>query len=195
MKYNNWTTPTQKPKEALRNLISALDSGLNAWIEIQNNGEQNHPIKIKNPALDNPFNWRSKLQTSTTFYKNRDYFNDTVKDLDENWTSCFGTKEAVEEYQKTGKLSEDLVRGFGKSTPIRKKDFLKLRPDLGENYKLLYNLWSNKDNVPRWIVDESIGKVLVVCYDKTPLEKWKYFDIIKKNLDVLEEFVKKGLDK
>ena len=52
-----WTQATTNPSEIMLGLVSCLESGKNAWIEIRKNGDQAYPVMKKNPALENPFNW------------------------------------------------------------------------------------------------------------------------------------------
>ena len=81
--YTNWTAATNNPNKAIIGLVSCLESGKNAWIEIRKNGEQDYPLKIKNPALENPFNWEIMygVPRNEKEMMNHKYFNDTEKDL------------------------------------------------------------------------------------------------------------------
>lgn len=180
MKRTNYTHATTNPYIAIAGLHSAMTSGLNAWIELQNNGEQDYPIVVPNPALDNPFNWNSSCSFPGRSEEKK-FFNETEKDLHENWTTCFGTKEAVEDYQTKGIVSDALSKGMGVCTPIKKEDLLKIRPDL-KGYEFWENLWTNNNEIQRWIPDPSIGKVYVVCTNDEPLDK-------EKSLAQLKEFV------
>ena len=100
--YTTWAEATNNASKAMMGLISCIESGKNAWIEVRRNGDQAYPIKIKNPALDDPYNWEMNygVPKNENDFLNDHYFNETEKDLTYNWIACFGEKEAIEEYQK-----------------------------------------------------------------------------------------------
>ena len=50
--HTTWTEATTNVNKAMIMLLSCLDSGKNAWIELRKNGDQAYPIRMKNPALD-----------------------------------------------------------------------------------------------------------------------------------------------
>jgi hypothetical protein len=181
MKRTNWTQATTNPMHAIIGVLSAQQSNRNAWIELQENGKQDYPIKIKNPELDNPFNWKMAYDVPKK-QENYKPWNDTDADLVENWTAAFGDEKAIKQYQKNGKLSKNLIKGIGISHPIKKSDFRKLRPDLSDDFNLWYTYWEPIHGIPYWITDPSIKKVYVVCTDDEPINS----DFI---LERLKEFV------
>ena len=77
--HTTWTEATTNVNKAMIMLLSCLDSGKNAWIELRKNGDQAYPIKMKNPELDNPFNWEMSYSTPRNEKEmmNYKYFNDT----------------------------------------------------------------------------------------------------------------------
>ena len=168
--YTNWTEATNNPNKAIIGLVSCLESGKNAWIEIRKNGEQDYPLKIKNPALENPFNWEMMygVPRNEKEMMNHKYFNDTEKDLTYNWTACYGEAKAIEEYQKNGTITKEMFNGMGICHPVRIKDANFYRKNiLGDNYEYGYwvTYWRAKKDIPYYIVDESVGNVFTICYN------------------------------
>lgn len=174
-KDTTWTNATKNPSEAMMGLVSCLETGRNAWIEVMENGSQEHPIKIKNPLLDNPFNWtmcygRPRNENELAEH---DYFNEVEKDLTYNWTTAFGTKEAIEAYQKDGTVSKELFEG-GIIHPVKIEDADAYRRDIvKDNYKHGYWVvyWRPKDGISYYIVDDSAGGVFTVCHNNEPVDK------------------------
>ena len=168
--YTNWTEATNNPNKAIIGLVSCLESGKNAWIEIRKNGEQDYPLKIKNPALENPFNWEMMygVPRNEKEMMNHKYFNDTEKDLTYNWTACYGEAKAIEEYQKNGTITKEMFNGMGICHPVRIKDANFYRKNiLGDNYEYGYwvTYWRAKKDIPYYIVDDSVGNVFTICYN------------------------------
>lgn len=170
-KYTSWTEATISPWQALIGLTSCLNSGKNAWIEIQKNGEQDYPVKIKNPALNNPFNWTMMygLPRNEKQMSEHPYYNETEKDLTYNWEAAFATKESAEEYITTGKPTKGLLKGMGTCIPVKIKDLESIRDD-GYKYGAWITFWKPKDEIPYWIPDK-IDKVYVVCFNDEPYDK------------------------
>ena len=171
-----WTQATTNPSEIMLGLVSCLESGKNAWIEIRKNGDQAYPVMKKNPALENPFNWEMNYggPRNEQQLKNYDFFNETEKDLTYNWISCFGTKEAVDPYQANGTVMEGLVLGGNIACPVRIEDANAYRRDIaGDNYKYGFwtTYWKPKKELERWIINKDIDDVFVVCYDDEPVNR------------------------
>lgn len=174
--YTSWTEATNNASKAMISLISCLDSNKNAWIEIRKNGDQDSPIKTKNPALDNPFNWEMSygVPRNEDEMKKHHYFNETEKDLTFNWIAGFGDENAIKEYQVNGIISKGLLNGTGICHPVRIKDANLYREKfVGDNYEYGYwtTYWKPKNNIPYWIVDETIGDVFTICYNDEPVDK------------------------
>ena len=175
--YTNWTEATTNASKAILGLISCLESGYNAWIEVRDNGEQDYPIKIKNPELNNPFNWTMSYGVARNENEmiKHNYFNETEKDLTYNWVACFGDKEAIKLYQENGGvITKGLIHGIGICSPVRIKDANFYRKNItGDNYEYNYwvTYWKPINNIPYWIVDKSIKKVLTICYNKKNVDK------------------------
>lgn len=181
--HTGWRKATTDPNEAMIGLVSCLDCGYNAWIELRANGDQELPVMKKNPALDDPFNWVLYYETTAgqKELETHPYFNDTEKDLTHNWIAAFSTVEAAAAYRKDGTLMEGLIAGNGGTQcPVRKTDAERYRRDItGDNYKYTFftDFWKPKDDIPMWVLDEDVKEVFVVCYreekadKKTALEK------------------------
>lgn len=138
--------------------MSCIENGCNAWLEIRKNGDQAHPIRKKNPELENPFNWtmRCSLPRTEEELKKCKFFNEMEKDLTHNWTFFFGTKETVALYQKEGIPTKELFSPTGGyRCPVRIKTTDAIRED-GYKYGYWMVSWVPKPNISYWIVDESI---------------------------------------
>lgn len=171
-----WTHATKNPSEALAGLVSCLEAGNNAWLELRDNGDQEFPIMKVNPKLDDPFNWTMMcgVPRNEKEMREKNYLNETEKDLTFNWMAGFGTKEAVEKYQQTGEVTEGLLSGVGVSSPVRIKDADFYRAQFtGDNYKygFFVTYWKPKDGIKQYIPDESVGKVFTVCCSNGPVDK------------------------
>ncbi len=46
-KRTSWTQATTNPFKAIHSLVGCLQYGYHSWIELQENGKQNYPLKIK----------------------------------------------------------------------------------------------------------------------------------------------------
>jgi hypothetical protein len=171
-KYTNWTNATTDINKAMIGLISCLDAGYNAWIEIQTNGNQDYPIRIKNPELDKPENWTGSIgiPRPTGNFIDEKFFNETEKDLTQNWIALFGDKEAADNYYKTGVVSKAQLKGMGYCHAVKISDANKLRTD-GYEYGYWAERWKPRDNIPYWVVDKSIDKVFVICYNKESVNR------------------------
>lgn len=167
--YTNWSKATTDIAECLNNFLSCIRIGHNAWIEIQTNGEQEYPIMKENPVLDSPFSWKSMYETIRPEEGlNHTFFNETERDLTLNWTNCFGTKEAVEAYQKENRVIKGLINDGSVAYPVRITDAKAYRKKYdGEEYpyERWVCFWQPKEGIPYQIVDDSIKDVFVVCYD------------------------------
>ena len=91
--HTGWRKATTDPNEAMIGLVSCLECGYNAWIELRANGDQELPVMKKNPVLDDPFNWVLYYETMAgqKELETHPYFNDTEKDLTHNWIAAFST--------------------------------------------------------------------------------------------------------
>lgn len=174
--YTGWTKATTNASEAMMGLISCIESGKNAWIEVRKNGDQTFPVNRKNPALDNPFNWTMNYGTirNKEDMDNYSYFNETEKDLTYNWIACFGKEEAIKEYQTNGTITKELFVGAGICHPVRIKDANFYRANIvGDNYEYGYwvTYWQPKKGIPYWVIDENVGDVFTICYTNETIDR------------------------
>ena len=174
-KQTNWTQATTDVSEAMTALIACVESGRNAWIEVQRNGEQEFPIQVSNPLLDDPFNWTLMYGAprNEKEINERHYLNQTEEDLTRNWTCTFGTAEAIKAYQKDKTISKDLFVGCGVACPVRIEDANRYRHEIaGDDYKYDFwmSFWRPKGNIP-YRVPADIDEVFVICYDNEPVKK------------------------
>lgn len=165
----NWATATKNPYEALSGLLSCINARKNAWIELRKNGDQEIPIKKRNPLLEDPFNWTMSygICRNEDEFKNRNYFNKTEKDLTRNWTYCFGQPDAIEAYKTSRKVSADLFNG-GIGCPVQITDANAYRKSIGDPYDYSYFMtyWKPLPEIPYQIIDETVGKVFTICYNE-----------------------------
>lgn len=169
-----WTQATTSFETALLGVLSCQKAGFHAWIEVQKNGEQDHPVKIKNPALDDPFNWTMLfgIPRDAEYIRNYRFFNDTERDLTLNWYCAFSDLKASVRYRKTGKIVKGLFNGQGVITPVRNADIDAWRKDrgLGPWEYTWVTFWKPKQDIPYWIPAD-IPEVFVVCYDDQPFSE------------------------
>ena len=175
----NYTEATTNPYKALAGLISCINSGRNCWIEYMDNEDESITFAVmqKNPALNNPFNWQMNYGTPKSEQRlyETTFFNDTEKEMTYNWTALYGTKEAIEMYQKEGKITKDLnCRGGGICHPVKIEDANKHRKQfVGDNYKYgesWTTFWKPKDGIPYYVREKGI-KVFVICYNDEPADE------------------------
>ncbi|MCD8083925.1 MAG: hypothetical protein LUE86_10550 [Clostridiales bacterium] len=172
----NWIKATTDPRKAMAGLMVCLETRKNAWSEVRENGDQEYPIMMVSPELNNPFNWTMAYGTygKVTGIEMR-FCNETEQSLFYDWIYGYGTKEAVELYQKDGTIMEGLLLGCDIGTPVRRKDAQSYRDQYikdGYIYKkpstddaTWHTIWKPKDGIKAKIVDPSVGKVFTICYD------------------------------
>lgn len=163
----DWTTATTDPYEAVTKVLSCIASGNHAWIELMENGTQDFPITVKNPALDNPFNWEMNYGLPRSSMGDISYFNETEKDLTENWVNCFGQSDAIKAYQENGVVSEELFNGSVRH-PVKFEDAKKFRPNFN---KFWITRWRAKEGIPYHIPDPSVKRVFTICYTDDPINE------------------------
>lgn len=171
-KHTGWAQAQTSVEAALLGLMSCLEAGKNAWIEVQKNGEQDFPILTLNPDLNDPFNWEMMygVPRNEKTMAEHHYINETEKDLTYNWVAAFSDREAAEIYRTTGEVTPGLFFGMGVCTPVRIADANKYRAEVvGDNYKngSWVTFWKPKNDF-KYRVPADIGQVFVVCYDDAP---------------------------
>jgi hypothetical protein len=169
-----WTEATTDVNKALIGLISCLESGYNAWLEIRKNGDQDFPIKISNPVLNKPENWTMSygIPRPKDNFANERFLNETEKDLTLNWIAVFGEKEAADNYYKTGKVSKENFKGMGYCHAVKIEDANKYRKSLDgySGYSYWATRWQPRNEIPYWM-SAQIEQVFTVCYTHEPCNK------------------------
>ena len=177
----NWSTPKTNIFSALLSLKAALTSGYNARLIKMRNEDCQYPIKNKHADDDfrnycfhyGSFNTRKKIINSTSM-------SDIEKYLTLNYSTCYGTKEAMEEYYETRKLTLDNFKGMGCSHLVKVDDiikFFKTNPDQTlhqradiyikkyidpeGNYQGFFNIYRHKSDSP-WSIKKFKRKLWVV---------------------------------
>lgn len=182
----NWTTATTNIGIALAQLVSCIESGHNAWIELRVNGHQDYPIVRPNHELDDPFNWKM-LYSAPDIGKNTKFLNETEKDLTYNWVDVRSTKEAAELYKKTGEISEGLIFGDYVNIPVRREDANRYRKEFAkDNYEYRWiTTWTPKDGIPSYVPDKTVGQVFTICYTD---EKVDRAFLMRKSAEILLKY-------
>ena len=184
-KNTNWMNATTKIEEALIGVLSANKSGLNAWIEIQKNGEQEFPIKTKNPKLNKHENWTMMYGTPDNIQDliMAEYFNETEKDLTLNYeldfnyfrcTNCNKLFKRADKFECPNCKSKDVNQD---AQPIK----------VGSKNIYFFTHWKPKKDIPYWITDKNIKKVFVVCTNKKTLNKKQVLKNLKLFITSLKE--------
>lgn len=184
-----WSKATTSIGEAMLSLMNCLHLGYDAYIAVENNGDQEFPVVKKNPELENPFNWESMYGTIGESAK-KDYFNNTEKELGKNWVEVFATQEAADAYKKDRTLLPGLILGNGNvKIPVRKEDANRYREQIvkdGCKYDIWNHEWQAKKGIPYYIVDDSVKKVFVVYHKQdSSLTEYNLVETVKKAADVL----------
>lgn len=175
----SWCSAKKDIHAAMDALLACIDAGNNAWLEIRENGDQEYPIMMANPALDDPFNWQFSYGIFCTHEEliQHKFFNDTEKDLTFHWIAKFGSQEAINAYKKSREIQKDLITGIGTCFPIRIEDAQKHRdtyikdgylykvPDMNTHSSFWADFWKPKDRIPYHVPDPNVGKVFTICYD------------------------------
>lgn len=150
----NWSKPSTNIFSALRQLTSALHYGMNARIIRIYNEDCAYPIMVdNNDVLIRDFrnykfsygNIRTKKEinedTSMTGFE---------KYLSLNFKACFGNKDAVDHYYKTGILTDGNFKGKGVSHLVNVNDMIEFLQRSGkqkdkEYAKAFYHYIDNTD--------------------------------------------------
>lgn len=134
------------------------------------NKDCTEPIMIPNPAALDIINWESFYGTiRSEADRNKIFDNPIENDLHHNYTSAFGTKEAIELYRKTGEITRDLSKGIGISFPLKISDAIKHREmfvgDGYTDYDYWVYRWRLKNGLRRHIPAEIEEDVFIVECD------------------------------
>lgn len=162
----SWTKATQNVSEALMGLVSAINAGKNAWIEMRKNGDQAFPIQRVNPLLDDVRNWTMAygVPRNEKDIETHRFVNAVERDLTLNYTALFGDEASAEHYYQTGELTEGNFKGMGYCHAVKMSDATEYRKKSdGYQYGYWATFWKPKEGISYYVVDESIENVFVVC--------------------------------
>lgn len=128
MKHNtSWSTPKTNKLKALYDLSNALRNGYNARLIKLYNKDCQYPITVKKNDTDfRNYKSNGALMKSRQEILDDKYMPEIEKNIILNYKGCFGTKEAVEHYYKTGELSDDNLKGIGMSHLVKVTDIIEL---------------------------------------------------------------------
>lgn len=122
----NWSTPKTNIFAAINDLRRALAAGQNARLIKARNEDCAFPIRVK--KHDEDFrNYEFSvglMKTRSEILRDPD-IDDIHKYLTLNFKTCYGSKEAVEKYYRTGCLSPDNFKGMGVGHLVRVEDMVK----------------------------------------------------------------------
>jgi len=110
----NWSSPKTNFLAGVNELHSALASGQNAKLIRLENELCEYPIMLEITEAD-----ASQYRSTGAYLRTRQQIlednsmSDILKNLTLNYASCFGTRAAVETYNKTGVVSKDNFTGMG----------------------------------------------------------------------------------
>lgn len=190
-----WQKAVKSPVEVIPGLIACLEAGKNAWIEVMDNNDARirFPIQVKNPLLDNPFNWTFNYGTNRNekVLSTYDYFNETEKDLIHNWIAAFGQEKAIRAYQENRTISADMFNG-SISHPVRLVDANEYRRNIlkdGYEYGFFTHFWKPKEGIDYYVRDPEAGRVFVVCYNHAPVD---HREACLKAAEFLKAYAEKG---
>jgi hypothetical protein len=121
----SWSSPTRNIFKALNLLRRALNSGHNAKLERRWNAECDFPIK---ETVDNRDISKYEFAYGTVSTKDEIMASTTMSEFEKyltlNYHNCYGTREAVDNYQKTGVLTADNLKGMGVGHLVKVKDMV-----------------------------------------------------------------------
>jgi hypothetical protein len=122
----HWSSPSTSLFAGLLSLRSALASGNNAELIRLNNEDCQHPIMYKDdPKAVNFRGYKFQIGYQSTYNKilegKESPWN---QELTLNYTSVFGTEEAMNHYYKTGELSDDNSKGMGRNHLVKVDDLI-----------------------------------------------------------------------
>ncbi len=147
--------------DAIQKCSKAIDRHIGSYIEIGENKNAEQPVRIVNPELDDPFNWYSGMAYKRSSNAEPRFLNTTHEDLHHNWFSAFGTKQAVEAYQRDGTMLDGLIENGGISHPLPFS--VGVEYGINEEYLQGWNrIWEPKKGIKRYIIDPKIDKVYIV---------------------------------
>lgn len=126
-KFNtHWSSPHTNIFAGLMSLRQALASGQNAELIRLNNEDCQHPILYKEDPKAVDFRaYKFNIGFPSTYNKIlADTSTPWNQELTLNYTSVYGTQEAMDTYYKTGVLSSDNSKGMGRNHLVKVDDLI-----------------------------------------------------------------------
>jgi len=122
----NWTTPKRNIFAGINDFRKALAAGQNARLIKMRNEDCAYPIRVRKHDTDfrNYELSVSYMQTRSEILRDP-AMDDFHKHLTLNYKTCYGSREAVERYYETGKLSSDNFRGMGMGHLVAVEDLIR----------------------------------------------------------------------
>jgi len=129
----NWSTPKTTFFASLLDLRKALLYGYNAVLIKEYNEKCDYPIKVKKHYNDfRCYEFSVGLPITRTNILNDKNLSDFEKELSLKYKACYGTKEAMDTYYQSGKVSADNLRDMGHSHLVKVSDIVKFLEENGD---------------------------------------------------------------
>ena len=173
----NWSSPKTNFLAGMNDLRLCLASGHNAKLVRELNENCAYPIKVRNHDLNfRNYTHRIGYHSSVAEIMAMSNLTDFEKDLSINYSSVFGTPEAISTYYETGKLSEDNFKGYGTSHIVKNSDAVKYftetnqldRVDHFTHKRFFFDFFKLKQGFNAWNTKKFRSKLwVVVLLDKS----------------------------
>lgn len=147
-KRTNWSKPNRTWLGGINNLRLCLASGTSASLVKEFNENCEFPIPEKRDKVNNKVSeWKS---TSSYMMTENEILNSNLSDFEKNlklnYKNFYGNKDAVNTYNKTGKLSKGNFIGVGRSHLVLRQDAIDYYNSINDKARAdLFKLPENKD--------------------------------------------------
>lgn len=177
-KNTNWSKATTNLFEAIKSLLSALQAGKIAHLEIMKNEDVAYPIKVENPETLKMENWTMMFGLPKQ-NDQVDFWNETERYLVQECYHTYATPEAIRLFEEEGLITEELMLNGGTEymIPFDIAREIRLAQD---GYDLATNQWARgtyyriKDGIEHWVIDPKVKWVFVVVIEEDEtLKKFK----------------------
>lgn len=150
----NWTSPKTNIFAGINALRTCLASGYNARLIRLNNEDCAYPIRVKNEHSDfRNYEFSIGHRATVNDILDDKSMSDFEKRLSLNYTTAYGTQEAVDKYYSTGELSDDNFKGMGRSHLVNVDDLIKFLNNSGDAMRadMYRNQYRGNDNDKAYI--------------------------------------------
>jgi hypothetical protein len=140
----NWSTPKTNIFAGINNLRLALAAGNNARLIRARNEDCAFPIRVRKHDTDfRNYEFQCGYMRTRSEILRDPAMTDFEKHLALNYKTCYGSREAMETYYTSGKLSPDNFKGMGVGHLVRVEDMIRFyvvigNPELAEMFKAQY---------------------------------------------------------